>query len=181
MLAVLRFVAGLGLGGAMPNAAALGSEFVPQRQRAIAVTLAIVCVPVGGMLASAIAEPVLPVLGWRMLFVIGGVLPLAIAGTLIFTLPESPRYLARHADRRTELDRLLRRLGYDPSPDALHIDASERDRGHVSVRALFEPRIARDTVGLWIAFFANLLAVYCCFNWVPAMLAGDDLRPLRDD
>jgi len=172
MLAALRFVAGLGLGGAMPNAAALASEFVPQRQRAIAVTLAIVCVPVGGMLASAIAEPVLPVLGWRMLFVIGGVLPLAIAGTLIFTLPESPRYLARHVDRRDELDRLLRRLGHDPSPDAAYTDASERGSGAVSVRALFEPGLARDTLGLWTAFFANLLAVYCCFNWVPAMLAG---------
>lgn len=172
MLAALRFVAGLGLGGAMPNAAALASEFVPQRQRAIAVTLAIVCVPVGGMLASALAEQLLPVLGWRMLFVIGGVLPLAIAGTLIATLPESPRYLARHADRRGELDRLLRRLGHDPSPDATYVDASERGSGYVSVRALFEPGMTRDTLGLWIAFFANLLAVYCCFNWVPAMLAG---------
>ena len=172
MLAALRFVAGLGLGGAMPNAAALASEFVPQRRRAMAVTLAIVCVPVGGMLASAIAEQVLPVLGWRMLFVIGGVLPLAIAGMLVATLPESPRYLARHAHRRAELDRLLRRLGYDPSPHASYVDASDAGTGLVSVRALFEPGIARDTVGLWIAFFANLLAVYCCFNWVPAMLAG---------
>jgi AAHS family 4-hydroxybenzoate transporter-like MFS transporter len=168
----LRFVAGLGLGGAMPNAATLASEFVPQRQRALAVTIAIVCVPVGGMLAAAIAEQVLPVLGWRTLFVIGGVLPLAIAGTLIVTLPESPRYLARHADRRRELDRLLRRLGHDPSPDATYVDASERGPGRVSVRALFEPGLARDTIGLWIAFFANLLAVYCCFNWVPAMLAA---------
>ena len=118
----------------MPNAATLASEFVPQRQRALAVTIAIVCVPVGGMLAAAIAEQVLPVLGWRTLFVIGGVLPLAIAGTLIVTLPESPRYLARHADRRLELDRLLRRLGHHPSPDATYVDASERGPGHVSVR-----------------------------------------------
>ena len=172
MLAVLRFAAGLGLGGAMPNAAALASEFVPQRRRALAVTIAIVCVPVGGMLASAIAEQVLPTLGWRLLFVIGGVLPLAIAGTLVATLPESPRYLARHPDRRTELDRLLRRLGHDPAPDATYVDASEAGARQVSVRALFEPGIARDSLGLWIAFFANLLAVYCCFNWVPAMLAG---------
>ena len=48
---VLRFLAGLGLGGAMPNAAALAAELVPRHDRALAVTVAIVCVPLGGMAA----------------------------------------------------------------------------------------------------------------------------------
>ena len=48
MLTALRFFAGLGLGGAMPNAAALSSEYVPRRQRPFAVTLTIVCIPLGG-------------------------------------------------------------------------------------------------------------------------------------
>ena len=143
-LAVLRFLAGLGLGGAMPNAAALAAEFVPANRRAFAVTLTIVCVPVGGMLAAAVAEPVLPVLGWRALFAIGGVVPLILAAVLIVGLPESPVF----------------------------VDAQERRVERASIRGLFAPELRRDTAGLWIAFFANLLAVYCCFNWVPAMLAG---------
>ena len=54
MLTALRFFAGLGLGGAMPNAAALSSEYVPIRQRPFAVTLTIVCIPLGGSLAGLV-------------------------------------------------------------------------------------------------------------------------------
>ncbi len=54
-LAILRRIAGVGLGGAMPNAAALAAEYVPRRQRPFAVTLAIVCVPVGAALAGVAA------------------------------------------------------------------------------------------------------------------------------
>src|SRR5204863_6833136 len=67
MLGLFRFLSGLGLGGAMPNAAALASEYVPRRQRAFAVTLTIVCFPLGGMLAASMAGQVLPLYGWRVL------------------------------------------------------------------------------------------------------------------
>src|SRR6266850_1949718 len=71
MLTVLRFFAGLGLGGAMPNAAALSSEYVPRRQRPFAVTLTIVCIPLGGSLAGLVGGQVLPRFGWRGLFLVG--------------------------------------------------------------------------------------------------------------
>jgi MFS transporter, AAHS family, 4-hydroxybenzoate transporter len=175
ILGVLRFLAGLGLGGAMPNAAALASELVPRGHRAFAVTLAIVCVPLGGMVAGAVAEGVLPVWGWRTLFVIGGVLPLVVAGTLILALPESPRFLARHPARWPELARLLGRLGH-PTPAASEFtDASERAAGRASLAALFQPALRRDTLALWPAFFFCMLAVYAAFNWVPSMLAGAGL------
>src|SRR6185436_8762134 len=73
MLAALRFLAGLGLGGAMPNAAALSSEYVPIRHRAFAVTLTIVCIPLGGTLAGLTGAQILPSYGWRTLFVVGGI------------------------------------------------------------------------------------------------------------
>src|SRR5215216_6941988 len=75
-LGVLRFFAGIGLGGAIPNAAALASEYVPRKQRPFAVTLTIVCVPLGGMLAAKVAGYVLPAEGWRALFIFGGAAPL---------------------------------------------------------------------------------------------------------
>src|SRR5207253_899649 len=74
MLGVFRFLAGLGLGGAMPNAAALASEYVPRRQRPFAVTLTIVCVPLGGFVAAQMAGRILPAYGWKALFILGGVL-----------------------------------------------------------------------------------------------------------
>jgi AAHS family 4-hydroxybenzoate transporter-like MFS transporter len=176
-LGALRFVAGLGLGGALPNAAALVSEYVPRRQRPIAVTLAIVCVPIGGTLAGLVAIRLLPALGWRTFFVLGGVAPLVVALLLWGLLPESPRYLARHRARWPELDRLLRRMGHRPPAPASYVDSVERSSARASVTALLAPELRSDTLALWATYFSCLLAVYLGFNWLPSMLTGAGLSP----
>ena len=113
MLGIFRFLAGLGLGGAMPNAAALASEYVPRKNRPFAVTLTIVCIPLGGTLAALLAGQVLPTYGWRALFIVGGVIPLVIALALFRVLPESPQFLVMRRERWPELIALLRRCGHD--------------------------------------------------------------------
>jgi AAHS family 4-hydroxybenzoate transporter-like MFS transporter len=109
MLAALRFLAGLGLGGAMPNAAALASEYVPRRQRPFAVTLTIVCIPLGGALAAQLSARVIPGYGWRTLFLLGGLIPIVLAVLLFKVLPESPRFMASRRDRWPELIAMLRK------------------------------------------------------------------------
>jgi AAHS family 4-hydroxybenzoate transporter-like MFS transporter len=172
ILAVLRFVAGIGLGGAMPTAAALSSEYVPTRHRPFAVTLTIVCVPLGGSLAGFVGGEVLPRWGWHTLFVISGLLPIALAAVLLKVLPESPRFMARHQTRWPELARLLRRLGHDVPENATFVDATERQARSASVGALFAPEYRRDTLALFGSFFFCLLTVYMGTNWVPSMLVG---------
>ena len=125
-LAALRFVAGIGLGGAMPNAATLVAEYVPRAQRPMAVTATIVCVPLGAMLAGLLGSQLLATTGWRTLFVAGGIVPLVVAVALVRLLPESPRFLARHPARWPELARLAARLGHPVPPDAAFEDSSER-------------------------------------------------------
>jgi MFS transporter, AAHS family, 4-hydroxybenzoate transporter len=174
-LGVLRFIAGLGLGGAVPNAAALASEYVPKRHRPFAVTLTIVCVPLGATFAALLGGSILPLLGWRSLFVIGGLMPLALAAVLWRALPESPRYLARRPERWPELARTLRRAGNDIPAAAAFVDESERYVASASTRELFVPELRRDTLALWSAFFFGLLAVYTAFNWVPSMMTGAGL------
>jgi AAHS family 4-hydroxybenzoate transporter-like MFS transporter len=171
-LTVLRFFAGLGLGGAMPNAAALSSEYVPRRHRAFAVTLTIVCIPLGGTLAGVLGAEILPRYGWRPLFLVGGILPLMLAGVLLKVLPESPRYLARQRQRWPELVSLLRRLGHDVPLDATFVDGTERSVVRASPRALLVPERRRDTLALCASFFFCLLSVYVGVNWVPSLLAG---------
>src|SRR6267378_6404719 len=83
MLGLFRFLSGLGLGGAMPNAAALASEYVPRRQRAFAVTLTIVCIPLGGTVAALMSAQVVPQYGWRALFILGGIIPIVLAIVLL--------------------------------------------------------------------------------------------------
>jgi AAHS family 4-hydroxybenzoate transporter-like MFS transporter len=175
MLGLLRFLAGLGLGGAMPNAAALASEYVPRRQRPFAVTLTIVCIPLGGTLAALLAGQMLPHNGWRALFVAGGLIPLAVATVLFAMLPESPQYLATRRERWPELVALLRRLGHHVDADAVFTDAPARAAAAISpasLRELVAPEVRRDTLGLSGAFFFCLLANYVGFNWIVTMLTA---------
>src|SRR6478672_11609467 len=175
MLGVFRFLAGLGLGGAMPNAAALASEYVPRKQRPFAVTLTIVCIPLGGTLAALFAGQVLPRYGWRALFVIGGLLPLLVALALFKLLPESPQFLAIRRERWPELVALLRRFGQEVSAESTFVvptAAVTTVKSRASIRQLFAPTLRRDTVGLSAAFFFCLLANYIGFNWIVAMLIG---------
>jgi AAHS family 4-hydroxybenzoate transporter-like MFS transporter len=172
LLTVLRFFAGLGLGGAMPNAAALSSEYVPRRQRPFAVTLTIVCIPLGGSLAGIVGGQILPRFGWQGLFFVGGVLPLLMAGVLLKVLPESPRYLARRPERWPQLRTLLRRLGHQVADDALFVDGAEKAVAQASAGELLLPDYRRDTLALCASFFFCLLSVYVGVNWVPSMLVG---------
>jgi len=171
-LTVLRFFAGLGLGGAMPNAAALSSEYVPRRQRPFAVTLTIVCIPLGGSLAGFVGGQILPRFGWRGLFLVGGVLPIVMAAILLKVLPESPRFLARLPERWPQLRALLRRLGHQVADDARFVDGTEKPIARVSARELLIPEYRRDTLALCASFFFCLLSVYVGVTWVPSMLVG---------
>ncbi|PWT85337.1 MAG: MFS transporter [Blastocatellia bacterium] len=177
-LGLLRFFIGVGLQGASPNAAALVSEYVPLRNRAFAITATIVCIPLGAMTAGLIAIPVLPALGWRVLFAIGGVVSIAVAVMLMKFLPESPRYLGRHPDRWPELVRVLDRVGYRASAGAKFVDQTEVTINRAPLTAIFQS--PADTVALWSAFFFCLLAVYSGFNWIPTMLTDAGLAAIAN-
>jgi len=175
-LLALRFLAGVGLGGAMPNAAALASEYVPRRSRPFAVTLTIVCIPLGGTIAGQMAAIIIPSYGWRALFLAGGIIPLVLAALLFFILPESPRFLSVNRERWPQLRRLLRRMGHDVADDAVFVDAAAAASGGVARKAsiadLFRPAFRLDTIGLFGAFFFCLMANYIGFLVIPAMLTG---------
>jgi AAHS family 4-hydroxybenzoate transporter-like MFS transporter len=171
-LSVLRFLAGLGLGGAMPNAAALAAEYVPKRQRSFAVTLTIVCVPLGGACAGLLGIRMLEIVGWRTLFVLGGVIPIVAAAVLPLLMPESPRFLARHPARRNELVALLGRLGHRLDDGVVIEDTAEQSTAKLSIGSLFRPEFRRDTIALWAAFFCCLLSVYLGLAWLTALLTG---------
>src|SRR6202040_3093150 len=90
----IRFRTGLGLGGAMPNAIAMTSEFSPRRRRATMVMIMFCGFSVGAALGGLIAAALIPHFGWRSGFVAGGVAPLLLVPILALRLPESVRFLA---------------------------------------------------------------------------------------
>jgi MFS transporter, AAHS family, 4-hydroxybenzoate transporter len=177
VLAALRCLAGLGLGGAMPNATALAAEYVPGRHRALSVTLAIVCVPLGGTVAGLVAIRMLPAFGWRALFQLGGVIPIVASLVLWGALAESPRFLARHPRRWSELRRFLRRSGHGFEESVAFNDLTEVPVAGAGVATIFDRTFRTDTLALWAAFFSCLLAVYLGFSWLPSVLATAGFGP----
>ena len=172
MLSALRFLAGVGLGGAMPNAAALASEYVPRRQRPFAVTLTIVCIPLGGFVASTMTRLIAPQFGWQGLFITGGIVPLVLAAILFKVLPESPRYLVARRERWPELTKTMRRIGHSVPDDVEYVEAAVGGGPVKKARIgdLFAPQYLRDTVGLFGSFFFCLMVNYVVIQLLTSTL-----------
>lgn len=170
-LTILRFLAGCALGGALPNATAMAAEFTPLRRRAVAVTLTIVCVPLGGMIGGLLASMILPGWGWRGLFLVAGLPPILLALCYRVWLPESPRYLVRHAERHAELGDVLHRMGSKEDHAQQFTDSSET-AARSGIAAIVSRDYLANTLGLWIAFFCCTAAVYLAFGWLPTLLSS---------
>ena len=98
-IALFRFLAGLGIGGALPSSSTIAAELTPVKRRTLAISATIVCVPLGGMLAGLYAGYILPAFDWRTLFWLGGAFPAVLSIVLMTLLPESPRFLVRRQER----------------------------------------------------------------------------------
>lgn len=169
-VALLKTLAGVGLGGVPGTASAMIAEFTPARWRSVAVTFGVVCVSIGGILGGVAAAAILPVLGWRWLFYLGGLLTMAFVALLWFILPESPRYLAERPDRRAELDAILRRIAH---PDPASVQPAEKVDGkapYTPFSALLKGDMLRDSLALSLAMFSGMFMIYLMFNWAPTML-----------
>jgi len=172
-LYLLRFISGLGLGCIVPNATALVGEFSPKRSR-VTLTMGItVGFTAGAAIGGFVALWLIPLFGWRSVFLVGGAVPLVIAVAMFFSLPESLQFLAV---RRTRFDLLafwLKKL--DPS---LRIDAStefisnEKPRLGLPVVHLFREGRTTVTLLLWVVYFMNLLNLYSLSNWIPTVFTG---------
>ncbi|WP_213672599.1 MFS transporter, partial [Serratia marcescens] len=101
-LTLLRFITGIGLGGAIPTCITLSSEYSPARRRMLMVTLSWSGFTAGLALGGLLAGQIIPAFGWRGVLLVGGIAPLALLPLLAWQMPESVRFMAasaRHADR----------------------------------------------------------------------------------
>ena len=143
-LLVLRFFTGLGLGGALPNAIGLASEYAPKKRRASIVMFVASGISLGSIGAGMAAAQLISTLGWRALFVVGGALPLLLAAALIRWLPESIRFAALIPQGQAEAKRLLRQIKRDLAPDAdVRIQSNDAEGGKATVADLFKEHRGR--------------------------------------
>jgi len=173
MLVAFRFVTGIGIGTLMPTSVALSSDYLPERLRAAVIMVVFTGAPLGGFVGGMAVSQLLPVFGWPVIFVIGGVLPLALIPIVMLWLPESPRFLLMKG-RLSESDRrVLGKLGLEIATPTQTLDVA---RGN-PVLGLFRDGLGPTTVLVWILYFANLLSLYLIGYWLPTVLSLSGLSP----
>jgi AAHS family 4-hydroxybenzoate transporter-like MFS transporter len=170
-LLAIRFLTGLGLGGAMPNAIAMTSEFNPRRRRATMVMIMFCGFSVGAALGGFLAAGLIPHFGWRSVFVVGGFAPLLLVPVLALRLPESVRFLALSGRANERVAQLLRLV----NPKAVFAAATpfvvhEPALAGIPVLHLFQGGRTLVTLLLWVVFFMSLLDIYFLSNWLPTVL-----------
>jgi AAHS family 4-hydroxybenzoate transporter-like MFS transporter len=170
-LLAIRFLTGLGLGGAMPNAIAMTSEFNPRRRRATMVMIMFCGFSVGAALGGLLAAALIPQFGWRSVFVVGGIAPLLLVPILARRLPESVRFLALTGRANERVAQLLGLI----NPKAAFAPATrfvihEPELAGIPVLHLFKSGRTLVTLLLWVVFFMSLLDLYFLSNWLPTVL-----------
>ncbi|RTL56833.1 MAG: MFS transporter [Rhodocyclaceae bacterium] len=169
-LGALRFLTGLGLGGAAPGAVALTSEYSPKRLRATWV-LIIYCGFSLGFIAAGAAAQLIPAYGWRSVLWMGAAAPIIAAVLIAAFLPESIESLMKVPNGIERIKRTLKQLNPVASFD--DVTAIRKDDVEVKVRpveALFGGGRTLGTFMIWIAFFMNLGMFYFLQSWLPVML-----------
>jgi AAHS family 4-hydroxybenzoate transporter-like MFS transporter len=170
-LLAIRFLTGLGLGGAMPNAVAMTSEFSPHRRRATMVMIMFCGFSVGAALGGLLAAAMIPQFGWRSVFVIGGLAPLALVPVLALRLPESVRFLALTGRAHQRVGELLRYIAPNAAfAPGTQYTVHEPGLAGIPVLHLFKEKRTVVTLLLWVVFFMSLLDLYFLSNWLPTVL-----------
>ena len=182
-LVVLRFLSGVGLGGAMPTAITLSSEFSSDRNRAWQVTLMFCGFTLGLAFGGAVAAVLIPHFGWPGVFLFGGIAPLCLAPVIWRWLPESLRFMAGKprfdAEARKVMQRLLGKNNVAPD-----ISLPERAAANVRpaagsanvnattgiVATLFSKYYRSGTLLLWLTFFCTLWVYYQVSSWLPTII-----------
>ncbi len=180
-LTVLRFVTGMGLGAAMPNAVTLTSEYCPERQRALITNLMFSGFPLGAAFGGFLAAWMIPAFGWRSVLVLGGVVPLALLVLLVLVLPESVRYMVVHAWPVERIRRVLARIAGEKAAAAqaffLPEPAPMSGAVQSGISIVLSPAYRLGSAMMWLAYFMGLVIFYALINWMPMLFKDAGLEP----
>ncbi len=177
----LRFLAGLGIGGLLPNVTALISELAPARYRAAIIILTFTGVALGGALPGVVAATLVGKHGWQVIFHVGGALPVLVSLLCVWMLPESVKYLVVRGKGGEEVAKALARMdAVQPvSADATFVVANENRPEGFAFGELFRGPLAVLTPLLWLLFIANLMGYFFLLGWTPAVLQAAKIDPSK--
>jgi AAHS family 4-hydroxybenzoate transporter-like MFS transporter len=175
----LRLIAGIGIGGVIPNIIAINAESAPRRLRATLALIAMALVPIGGAIPGFVTATLVPQYGWQLLFIIGGIAPLVIAAAAMLGLPESIKFMAIHESLRGKMVRLIAdiRPDFTVQADAKFVIEDEKQFPGFNPVYLFRDGLALITPLLWLLFALNLMGFFFLLSWTPTLLTAAHLPP----
>src|SRR5271165_5396440 len=170
-MALLRLLAGMGMGAAMPNATTLLSEYAPLRRRSLMITIMFSGFTLGSAAIGFIAGYMIPHFGWRSVLLVGGITPLVLVPFLVALLPESARYMALHGAPADKIAAMLGRVtGYRFTGGETFVSSEPPLRTKRPIGVLFSDGYAATTIALWITYFMGLMVVYLLTGWLPTLM-----------
>ncbi len=185
-LVIWRFVTGLGLGAAMPNAVTLTAEYCPENRRALVTNTMFCGFPLGAAAGGFLAAWMIPHFGWRSVLAAGGVVPLVLLVFMALLLPESVRHLASHGAPAEKIARILCRISssargatrfvLDEGGAAVAGAKASAGRG---IATVFSGPFLIGTLCLWVAYFMGLVIFYGLINWMPVILRDSGISPTQ--
>ncbi|MHA3055459.1 MFS transporter [Acinetobacter sp. ANC 4633] len=170
VLLVCRFIVGLGLGGQLPVAVTLVSEYVPAQVRGRFIVLLESFWGLGWLVAALISYFLIPHFGWHIAFLIGG-LPLFYVWVIFSKVPESVPYLINR-NRIEEAHMLIQKLEQQAGVEVIQeIEVCPvAHQQKVSFQQLWQKPFVRRTLMLWLIWFGIVFSYYGIFTWLPSLL-----------
>jgi MFS transporter, AAHS family, 4-hydroxybenzoate transporter len=170
-LRTIRFIAGIGLGGIMPNAVALVGEYTPRRLRVLMILVVSNGFNIGAVIGGLVSASMVQNFGWRSVFYVGGAIPLVIGLLMIFGVPESLQFLVLRGAKRARIAACVKRIDKTVRTDeSTRFVVREEKREGVTVFRLFADGRAMGTLMLWVVNFMNLLNLYFLSSWLPTIV-----------
>jgi AAHS family 4-hydroxybenzoate transporter-like MFS transporter len=174
----LRLIAGLGIGGVIPNMVAINTESAPRSIRMVLAIIAAGTVPVGGAVAGFVSAALVPQYGWQIIFTIGGVVPILIAIAAMIGLPESIKHMALHESYRAKLTAVIHEIspGAAVPANARFVIEDEKQSPSNPVY-LFREGLGLITPLTWLMFALNLMGYFFLISWTPTLMGAAKVAP----
>lgn len=167
--AILRFIAGLGIGGVMPNVVALMTEYAPKKIRSTLVAIMFSGYAIGGMTSALLGAWLVKDMGWQIMFLIAGI-PLLMLPIIWKFLPKSLAFLIKSGKEEQAKQIINKLLPTRDIHQNTQLVFNENIHHEAPVKALFQDGRAFSTFMFWIAFFMCLLMVYALGSWLPKLM-----------
>ena len=178
-LTVLRFVTGIGLGAAMPNAVTLMSEYCPNQRRAMLTNAMFSGFPLGAAFGGFLASWMIPQFGWRSVLVLGGVTPLLLVVVMVLLLPESVRYMVAKGQPVERIRAVLIRISAtaQQAQSFFMTETKAAVEGQSGLGVVLSPAYRVGSLMLWLAYFMGLVIFYALINWMPILFKDAGIAP----